>query len=572
MRGTRPGGDGTAADYFDLGDYRRAVSTRSAQAATWFNRGLVWSFAFAHEEAAECFARAHRADPDCAMAHWGRAYVLGPYYNKQWHQYDEQDLRRTLATCHAEVQRALAKAAASSEVEQALIEALSARYPKAEPNGDFDAWNDAYADAMRAVYRRFPDDPDVSTLFADALMNRTPWRLWELRSGAPAPGASTLEAVEVLDHAMRVRERAGLPDHPGLLHLHIHLWEMSRQPETALPSADRLFGLVPDAGHLLHMPTHIYAQCGDYYSVVRCNDAAIAADARLLEYAGPMGLQALSRAHNYHFKLYGAMMLGHYRAARDATEGMVQTIPEDLLRVTSPPMADWLEGYVSMQVHADIRFGRWRELLARPLPRDRELYCATTAMLHYAKGVAHAVLGEIEGAEAQRALFAEAVTRVPATRTVFNNTCLDLMAVATCMLEGELDYRKGNADVAFARLREAVERADSLPYDEPWGWMQPPRHALGALLLEQGRLAEAESVYRTDLGLGESLIRACEHLDNVWSLHGLHECLRRQGKEGDARMLAPRLALALARTDVPIRASCLCRLQVEEGTVHERAG
>jgi tetratricopeptide (TPR) repeat protein len=214
-----------------------------------------------------------------------------------------------------------------------------------------------------------------------------------------------------------------------------------------------------------------------------------------------------------------------------------------------------------MKLHVLIRFGRWQEIVDEPFPEDGDLYCVTTAMLHYAKGVAHAARGEVATAEEHRTRFEEAVPRVPETRYLFNNTCLDILAIASEMLDGEIQYRKGNFDAAFSHLRRSVELDDALPYDEPWGWMQPTRHALGALLLEQGRVEEAEAVYRADLGLDGTLSRACQHPDNVWSLHGFHECLRRLGKTAEADIVKPRLDLALARAAVPIKASCYCRLE-----------
>ncbi len=227
----------------------------------------------------------------------------------------------------------------------------------------------------------------------------------------------------------------------------------------------------------------------------------------------------------------------------------------------SPPMADWLEGFVPMKQHVLIRFGKWQEIIDQPLPDDPALFCATTAMLHYAKTVARAASGDIPGAEAEQKLFLAARKRVPESRTLFNNTCQDILAIAEEMMNGEVEYRRENYDAAFAHLRRSVELDDNLPYDEPWGWMQPARHALGALLMEQGQLEEAEAVYRADLGLDDSLSRACQHPDNVWSLHGLHECLVRRGETALAALIKQRLDLASARADVPIKASCYCRMQ-----------
>ena len=549
------------SDYFDLGSHTRAVSTNSPEAQLWFDRGLVWCYGYNHDEAVACFKKAVAADSDCAMAHWGIAYAAGPNYNKPWEAFDDADLAESLGLAHAAARDALARQEGATVLEQALIGALQHRYPADTPAEDLNIWNDDYANAMREVYASFSDDLDVCTLFAEAIMNRTPWALWDLKSGAPAEGADTAEAITVLEKALQQVEAAGEERHPGLLHMYIHLMEMSPHPERALRAGDTLRGLVPDAGHLQHMPTHIDVLCGHYDNVVVSNTRAIVADRKYLESEGALNFYSLYRCHNYHFKLYGAMFLGQYKAALEAADEMIATLPEALLKVESPPMADWVEGFVPMKLHVLIRFGKWREIVEAPLPENQELFCVTTAMTHYAKGVARATLGDVAAAEEEKRIFEAAVTRVPATRYVFNNTCLDILAVAGAMLNGELEYRKGNFDTAFQHLRNAVELDDNLPYDEPWGWMQPARHALGALLLEQERIAEAEAVYRADLGFDDTLSRACQHPDNVWSLHGFHECLHRLGKTDEAKMVKLRLDLAAARADVPIKASCFCRLE-----------
>jgi len=336
---------------------------------------------------------------------------------------------------------------------------------------------------------------------------------------------------------------------------------MSPHPERALRAADALRELAPDAGHLLHMPSHIDILCGDYHAALVANERAIVADRKYMEREGPFNFYTLSRCHDYHFKLYAAMFLGQYRPALEAAREMVATIPEALLRQAMPPMADWLEGYVPMKAHVLVRFGRWQELLNEPLPDDLDLYRATTAIWHYAKGVAHAALGRIAGAEADERRFKEAFARVPETRMFFNYRYVDILAVAAEMLRGEIEYRKGNHENAFAYLRGAVALSDGLPYDEPWGWMQPARHALGALLLEQGRAEEAAQVYEIDLGLDRTPSRASWHPDNVWSLHGYVECLHRLGRGEEAETMQTRLDRAMGRADVEIRASCFCRLR-----------
>lgn len=546
--------------YYDLGDHRRRVTTSSPEAQLWFDRGLNWAIGFGHEQAVKCFEMAIQHDPQCAMAYWGVAYALGPNYNKAWDAFDKVDLADTVAKTFETSRKAQSLRDSADPTERALIDALLARYQAAEPPErieDLFRWNDDYAAAIRTVYAHHGDDLDVAALFAEALIDRTPWQLWDLASGKPAAGASTVEAMEVLEKAL------GNPAarvHPGILHMYVHLMEMSPHPERALRATDWLRGLVPDAGHLQHMPTHIDVLCGHYTDVVHWNQEAINADRKYLEREGPINFYTLYRTHNYHFKLYAAMFLGQYEKAVEAADEMADTIPEELLRVEVPPMADWLEGFIPIKMHVLIRFGEWQEIIDTPLPQDQELYCVTTAMIHYAKGVALAATGRIEEAEHERELFEAALGRVPDTRYLFNNRCLDILAIAAEMLKGELEYRKGNVDAAFGHLRRSIELDDGLPYDEPWGWMQPTRHAYGALLLEQGQVEEAEAVYRADLGLDGSLPRAYQHPDNVWSLHGYHECVMRLGKSELADLIKPRLDLALARADVPIHSSCYCRL------------
>jgi tetratricopeptide (TPR) repeat protein len=264
------------------------------------------------------------------------------------------------------------------------------------------------------------------------------------------------------------------------------------------------------------------------------------------------------RVHNYHFAAYGAMFLGQYAPAIAAANELIETMPEDMLQIPSPPMADFFESYVSIKQHVFIRFGKWREIIAQDLPADRDLYRNTLAMMHYAKGVAHAALGEVKEAKAQQELFRAAADRVPKTRYLHNVTCLQLLAVAEEMLAGEIAYRDGEYDSAFTHLRAAATLEDGLPYDEPWGWMQPVRHALGALLLERGAAGEAEAVYREDLGLGGDLPRAQIHPDNIWALRGLLDCLQRRGEKAEAALIHQRINFAAARADQPVSVSCFC--------------
>ena len=466
VRGPRGETGLTAAvePYFDLGSYTRATSTASTSAQTWFERGLVWSYAFHHEEAIRCFERALEHDPGFALAHWGVAYAIGPNYNKEWEAFDPVDLAASLEKACDEVAAARACADRAAPVERALVEALGSRYQANDPAADLVGWNADYAEAMRDVYRAHPDDLDVAALFADALMNLTPWALWDRYTGLPPDGAATLEAKEVLEQAL---ERPGGRSHPGLVHLYVHLMEMSPFPEQALPVADELRSLVPDAGHLVHMPTHIDVLCGDYQSTLAWNLRAIEVNEKYVAREGLVGFYSLYHAHDRHFAIYGAMFLGRSQVALEVAAGLEASLPEELLRIEQPPMADYLEAFVPMRLHVLIRFGMWEDILALALPGDPELYSTTTAMTHYAQGVAYAATGRLAEAEAARDAFVAAVARVPASRYLFNNTCQDILAVAGAMLDGELEYRRGKlrrgvrapAPGDRARRRAAVRRA-----------------------------------------------------------------------------------------------------------------
>lgn len=538
--------------YGDLGTHGRPITTSSGEAQAWFDRGLVWLFGYNHEAATTCFERALEADPGSAMTGWGIAAAAGPNYNRPWETFEPEDKAAALATARAAIRAARAASDRAAPVERALVEAIARRYP-AEPVEDIAPFLAAYADAMRELHRAHPEDLDVAALFAEALMSRTPWQLWDLASGTPAEGAATLEAKEVLKRAFAGSD--GAWGHPGLLHFYIHLMEMSPHPELALRHGDRLATLVPDAGHLLHMATHIDVLCGDYQTVVERNSRAIEADRKWLEREGADNFYTVYRLHNYHFKIYGAMFLGQPAPALEAAHELAETLPEEALR----NFADWFEAFVPLRQHVLIRFGMWQDILAQELPGEPELYAMTTALMRYARAVALANTGDIAAAEAEAEAFAVARDAVRESRMLFNNTCRDILEVAEAMMLGELAYHKGDHEIAFGHLRDAVRLDDTLPYDEPWGWMQPTRHALGALLLDQGRLDEAEAVYRADLGLDLSLARACQHPQNVWSLHGLHECLTRRGETVEALHVKPLLDQALARAAVPVRASCYCR-------------
>ncbi|MFN0115689.1 MAG: hypothetical protein ACKVPY_13525 [Paracoccaceae bacterium] len=540
-------------DYFDLGTYGRTVTTASPEAQLWFDRGLNWLFGFNHEEAITCFEKALAADPACVMANWGIAYAIGPNYNKVWDFFAPDEKVTALSRAHRALGDARSALGSSTPVEAALVGALAHRYSTDPAITDYGPWNDAFSASMREVHARFPGDLDIATFFAEALMNRTPWKLWNTRDGKVADGASTQEARDVLEGAFNSAPAAWR--HPGLLHLYIHLMEMSPTPEKALRHGDILVDLVPDAGHLVHMATHIDLLCGDYQNVVWRNHRAAEADARYFDHAGGENFYTIYRLHNLHFEMYGALFLARPEAALAAAAGLERALPEPVVRY----LPQFFEAFVAMRPHVLVRFGRWQDILALTFPADSGLYSYTTAMLRYARTVALANLGRIAEAEAEAVLFQVARAAVQEDRMVFNNPCSEVMKVADAMMAGELAYKSGRVEEGLAHLRRSVELDDGLLYDEPWGWMQPTRHALGALLMDAGRYDEAEAVYRADLGLDATLPRPCQHPRNVWSLHGLDECLRRRGESVERHHVRQLLDQALARAEVTIRASCYCR-------------
>lgn len=551
-----------AGDRFDLGTHSLTVTTSSADTQRWFDFGLNWCFGFNHGEAAKCFERCLEHDPDCAMAHWGIAYASGPFYNYPWRHFGPDELAARTQRCHQNIEQARELAAAATPTEQALIEALGSRFPQplAASFDDCDQWDDDYRDAMRVVHQRFPDDHDVMALFVEALITRTPWRLWDVTSGKPAKGADTVEALEVCARSIALSKSAGEASHPGVLHLHIHTLEMSHHPEHAMRSADELAGLCPDNGHLNHMPGHIYVLCGEYEKARLASKKAIAADNKYVDYAGPLNFFTTNRCHDLHLMMYTCMLQGRFADAMTAADQICETLTPQVLGVDGlPQLAATMEGYFSMRMHVLVRFGRWQDIVDAPLPPDPALYCVSLAMYHYAKGVANAALRNFDAAELHREAFHEAVTNIPQSRRFFNNTATDVLAVGEKMLDGELAYHQGYVEAAFEHLRESVRRDDDLAYTEPWAWMHPPRHGLGALLIEQGQHAEAETIYRADLGLDDSLQRCSQHPKNVWSLHGLVECLISRDETQERARVEELLAVALAQTDVPIVSSCMCR-------------
>lgn len=383
--------------------------------------------------------------------------------------------------------------------------------------------------------------------------------MFEKSTGNPNLKTPVLEVKAILENGLKRPESR---THVGILHLYIHLMEMSSTPEAALIPADQLRSLAPDAGHAHHMPSHIDVLVGDYRRAIDTNIKATQADDRYYAKEGGCNFYSLYRLHDYHSLIYAAMMADQSRVALDSVERMEATIPEELLVIESPPMATWMEFFKSVRIHVLIRFGMWEELKSLPIPQNKELYCSTIAMTHYGKGIAWATTRNVEEADKERELFRVAAKLVPSTRLVFPNKVIDVLAVATAMLDGEIEYRRGNYDAAFESLQLAITREDSLEYAEPWAWMVPTRHAFAALALEQGQTEKAAGAYAEDLGLDESLVRVHQHPNNVWALRGYHECMVRLGRAIEAPLIKKQLDVAAAGADVSIDVSCFCRLKV----------
>jgi tetratricopeptide (TPR) repeat protein len=522
--------------YFDVGDFHYEVSTDSPAAQQWFDRGLAMCIAFNHEEGVRCFEKALAIDPGMAMGYWGLAYGWGPNINNveiEPHQIAEANLAVRLAKLHLKN---------ATRLEQELIEAISQRYTTPVPD-DRDPLNKAYAEAMRKVYQAHPDDPLVAALFAESLMMLRPWNQWAA-DGTPA--AETPEIVQVLEDGLKQS-----PDFPALCHLYIHAMEASPDPAVALPAANRLRDAMPGAGHLVHMPSHIDVLLGDYPSVIRTNQKAIEVDDEFLKREGAINFYTYYRLHNYHFVVYGAMFDGQSELALRAARQLQEQVPEEMLK----SQTDFLDAFMPMPLHVLIRFGRWDDILNEPEPAD--YLPMSRSIRHYARALAYAATGRIAEAETEQSAFKLSRATVPETSMLFNNTSQDILGVAEEMVAGEIAYRKGETEAAFEHLRAAIRLDDALNYDEPWAWMQPARHALGALLVESEKPVEAEAVYRADLK---------RHPNNPWALQGLAECLAVQGKSAEAANVKSQLQTATERADVSIDRSCYCRLQGFEQT------
>ena len=514
--------------YKRFGNYHRSISTRSKQAQALFDQGLQLMYGFNHDEAIRSFEAAAERDPTAAMPWWGIAYCHGININDPTMTDERSKAAREAAD------KALEQIGGATAAEAVLILAVSARYTYPAPENRR-SLDEAYAAAMGKAYKSFPADPEVGTLYGDALMNLQPWDYWDNQG---KPKARAEEIVRVLEETIRQH-----PKHPGANHFYIHAVEASRDPDRAVASADRLRSLVPGAGHLVHMPSHIYVRVVRYAYAVESNADAVAADRAYFKHAPKPKMYAVYYAHNLHFLAFAAMMSGRYGEAMKAARDLEAEMPVEPLKA----YAGLIEGIMPTTFHTMIRFGKWEEILAEPDYADYRL--VSRAVRRYARSIASSALGRTNEARVELAAFEAAMKEVPGDWMIFNNPVNKVLPIAKAVIEGELLWREGKKEEAFARLRGGIEAEDALVYDEPPAWMLPVRHALGALLMADGRAEEAEKVYREDLE---------RNRNNGWALVGLQQSLSSQGKQAEAQAIEPRIKAAWARADFRPHSSCYC--------------
>ncbi|MBT8367340.1 MAG: hypothetical protein KJP23_21825 [Deltaproteobacteria bacterium] len=510
----------------NLGDHEFPVTTNSARAQLFINQGMMLTYGFNHAEATRSFREAARLDPNCAMAYWGMALVLGPNINMAMAPEAEPQ-------AYELIQQAIARKKFASEKEKAYIDALTVRY-SGEIKPDRNALDRAYVKAMRDLHNRYPADLDAATLYAEAVMDLRPWNYWT-RDMQPYP--ETDEVLRVLESVL-----ARNPNHPGAIHLYIHSVELAR-PELAEAGAERLWKLAPGAGHLVHMPSHIFRRIGRYRDASQSNEDAIAADEDYITQCRAQGVYPLAYyPHNIHFLWDSATMEGRRQVAVEAARKSAASIPAGAWREV--PI---LHQFLVAPLFAYTRFGEWQAILSEPRPPQDSLFW--TGVWHYARGLAFTATGQPNDAnrELDHLRNIAAQQSLEDYRVTFSrNGAQSILEIATEVLAGELAAMRGYYDLAVARLHRAALLEDNLIYNEPPDWHVPVRQSLGAVLLAAGRPAEAESVYWQDLS---------RNRENGWSLFGLMQSLRAQGKTEQVAVIEERFRKAWNRADTTLTAS-----------------
>ena len=531
-------------------DFEIAISTSSPDCQQWMNRGVLCFYGFQMEEGIQCFEKALSHNSQCAMAHYFMAYCYSTNYNDP----DGLDSCKAFEECQKALE--LTKTSAVCAWEKALIEALPSRFcnpagSKATPELQID-----FAKAMKPVYEMFGEDNvDVAAIYAESLMMLKPWALWTAPPTIEPAAPETLELVKVLERALKKNSI-----HPGLCHFYIHTMELSDFPEKALPVSDVLRTQYPNQGHLVHMPSHIDMWVGQYKEAVEVNAKGVQSDEEYVLRTGRDNeFYKMYRMHNLHFMAWACMFDGQFARGMECAEKIEKQLNEEAVTCMLGDMplgSMFLECFCTIPWHVLIRFGKWEDIINRPIKSSTH-YPSAAAMSHYARGIAFAVMGNLARADQERDQFYSSL-KVEALQKsfLFNNVMHDpvnhhgILDIAEAILNGEIEYHKGNYHESFKHLRLAVKRDSTLTYDEPWGWMTPARHVLGALLLEQGEVEEAEAVYREDLK---------QYKNNMWSLLGLYQAVKQQQKnKEEIEEVHALFKTASARSDIKIGASCLC--------------
>lgn len=510
-----------------LGDFHHEIETDVPEAQTYFDQGMVLAFGFNHAEATRSFREAQRLDPDCAMCYWGEALVLGPNINAAMPE-------DNVAPAWAALQKAREHTDHATPRHRAYIEALAARY-RPEPLEDRSELDLAYADAMRKLAEAHPEDYDAQSLFAEALMDTTPWDYWTEDN---QPKEETRELLRTLERVL-----ARKPSHPLANHLYIHVVEKAH-PEWGVAAAERVGDLAPDAGHLVHMPSHIFIRLARYEDANRANERAIEADRSYIAQCHAQGVYALGYVpHNHHFLWFGKAMTGESQSTLAAARHTRDHVDPEMMR---EPGLGALQHYYTLPIWTYVRFGLWDEALAEPEPAEDLKY--PRGVWHFARGMALARTGKPDSAQKELDALArlagdESLSKV----TIWElNDTQSLLEIAVEVLGAAVSQARGDLSLAESRLRDAVRLEDALVYDEPPTWFIPPRQLLGAVLLAADKPAEAEEVYRRELEI---------YPDNGWSLYGLSQALETQGKTEEAHESRQRFEQAWAQADVTLEAS-----------------
>jgi tetratricopeptide (TPR) repeat protein len=508
--------------YENLGGLHHTVTTESEKAQQYFDQGLRLTYAFNHDEAIKAFKQALVYDSTCAMCYWGIAYALGPNINLPM---DSSVVRPAWDASYNAVRLSVN----DSPKEQAYIDALSKRY-SADPKANRAALDTAWARAIGAVSRKYPDDDDAAVLYAESLMDLRPWNYWTTAGKPKAP--STKEQVRVLEQIVKRS-----PDHPGACHFYIHALEASPEARKALPCAQRLGGLMPGAGHLVHMPTHIYIKLGEWDLAAEDNAHALHADEEFINERHPTGVYPLGYyTHNFHVMWYALNMLGRSKDALKAARTIGDRISPEVVKQTPS-----LEYFSPTVLYTLVRFSRWDDILGQPPPAAHLRY--TTAIWHYARALAFTARDQTDSAAVERDSMVAIANEVPADQMLNLNSGKSLLEIAKAHLAGEMAARDGKIDQAVAQLRAAIHAEDQLVYDEPPAWYMPIRQRLGAILLAAGRAVQAEKIFREDLD---------RRPENGWSLYGLAQSLRAQNKLKAAGKIEERYEQAWKTADVKL--------------------